>query len=306
MDTDVLSPLEELARDFLAHCRARRLSPKTIELVYRPRLERLFLPWCRQHGIERPEQVTQRVLDRFGADLAARKLAPASLESYGRSINAFLRWARREGEKISGSLPQPQLPKRIVPTLTPAEYAAMLRVAGPRDRLLLRILWHTGARAGEIAYDPGTDGGLKVGDLIEDGRTSWLLLRRKGRERKVPLPTDVARDLRRYIRTRPDVPFDWVFISERRGRNGDWLPLGVSGLEQMLRLTARRAGIERRVWPHLFRHSFVTRMLARGVDSTVLRRVLGDSSTRMIDAVYLHPSDADIARILDAVSDTGG
>jgi hypothetical protein len=37
------TPLERLARDLINHCRARRLSGKTIDNVYRPRLEWLFL-----------------------------------------------------------------------------------------------------------------------------------------------------------------------------------------------------------------------------------------------------------------------
>src|SRR5215469_3673251 len=82
------TPLERLARDYLNHCRARRLSGKTIDQVYRPRLDRLFLPWCREEGITSVDEVNQRALDRFAAGLLERggerktTLSPHSVNSY--------------------------------------------------------------------------------------------------------------------------------------------------------------------------------------------------------------------------------
>jgi site-specific recombinase XerD len=66
-----------------------------------------------------------------------------------------------------------------------------------------------------------------------------------------------------------------------------------SGVQQMLRNIARLAGIERRVHPHLLRHSFATHQLARGMNPIQLADILGHSSLVMIHRVYTHRSLSD-------------
>ena len=61
--------LETLVEDYLAHCRAKGLSPKTIRDNYGYALKGVFLPWAAQEGIAEPSQITSRVLDRFSAHL---------------------------------------------------------------------------------------------------------------------------------------------------------------------------------------------------------------------------------------------
>jgi integrase len=296
------TPLERLARDFINHCRARRLSGKTIDNVYRPRLERLFLPWCRAEGVTAVEQIDQRVLDRFAAGLNERgerkaPLSPHSVSSYLRTINAFLSWARSEGETVTAKAPLPRTPQRIVDTLTREEIAAMEKAGGERDGLIIRLLADTGLRVGELA-------GLTVNDVVEHERTDYLRVfgtsqgggAKGDKSRLVPLPAATAKRLRRYIRTRPaDTASDRLFLSLRRGRSGEYEPLRVSGLEQMVRELARQAGITRRVWPHMFRHTYITFLLQQGVDATKIRRVVGHSSTELIDRVYGHLLERDLA-----------
>ncbi len=299
-----MSPLERLARDFVNHCRARRLSGKTIDQVYRPRLERLFLPWCRQEGVVTIEQVDQRVLDRFAAGLYERggerktELSPNTVSSYLRSINSFLAWARSEGEAVTAKAALPKTPQRIVETLAREEIAAMEKAGNERDALIVRLLADTGLRAGELV-------GLTVGDVIEHDRTDYLRVlgqsqgggAKGDKARLVPLPSSTAKRLRRFIRNRPgEATSDRVFLSLRRAsRSGEYEPLHVSGLEQMIRELARTAGITRRVWPHMFRHTYITFLLQQGVDSTKIRRVVGHSSTQLIDRVYGHLLERDLA-----------
>ncbi len=299
-----MSPLERLARDFVNHCRARRLSGKTIDQVYRPRLERLFLPWCRQEGVETIEQVDQRVLDRFAAGLYERggerktELSPNTVSSYLRSINSFLAWAHSEGEAVTAKAALPKTPQRIVETLAREEIAAMDKAGNERDALIVRLLADTGLRAGELV-------GLTVADVIEHDRTDYVRVlgqsqgggAKGDKARLVPLPAPTAKRLRRFIRNRPgEATSDRVFLSLRRAsRSGEYEALHVSGLEQMIRELARNAGITRRVWPHMFRHTYITFLLQQGVDSTKIRRVVGHSSTQLIDRVYGHLLERDLA-----------
>jgi integrase/recombinase XerD len=81
----------------------------------------------------------------------------------------------------------------------------------------------------------------------------------------------------------------------RRARLGEYEPLSVSGLEQMIRVLGRNAAIRRRVYPHIFLHTYMTELLQTGADATKIRRVVGHSSTQLIDRVYGHLVEGDLA-----------
>ena len=56
------------------------------------------------------------------------------------------------------------------------------------------------------------------------------------------------------------------------------------------------------MYPHIFRHSYISELLRRKVDSTKVRRVVGHSSTQLIDRVYGHLLDFDLAgEVLEAL-----
>jgi len=156
--------------------------------------------------------------------------------------------------------------------------------------LIVRLLADTGIRADELC-------GLQVDDLIEHDRHDYLRVTGKGeKDRLVPVPAQLSKRLRRYIRSRPADPSNtFVFLSLRRSRRGEYEPLSVSGLEQMIHALSKNAGITRRVYPHIFRHTYITELLRRGVDATKIRRVVGHSSTQLIDRVYGHLVEGDLA-----------
>src|SRR2546427_6456221 len=89
------SALEELVGYFLDDRIAAGLSPRTIGNDYRPRLERVFLPWARENAILEPAQLDQRTVNRFSTHLHAvggpkGPLAPHSVSTYTKTVNAFL------------------------------------------------------------------------------------------------------------------------------------------------------------------------------------------------------------------------
>jgi integrase/recombinase XerD len=82
-------------------------------------------------------------------------------------------------------------------------------------------------------------------------------------------------------------------VASRRDPRGEFAPLTTSGVLQLLRSAAERARMTRRVHPHLFRHSFATEALRRGMSPVQLAQLLGHSGLRMIDQVYAHLNAAD-------------
>jgi integrase/recombinase XerD len=286
--------LDQLIDDFLASARARGLSPKTIR-EYRFPLNEVLLPYCRKHGLTEPEQLTRSALDRLSAQLldeggkSGRPLSRHTIASYLRSVNVFLSWAQSEGEAVAARAKAPKSSKRLIDVLSREEITAMEDTAtAERDKLIVRVLADTGIRVGELVN-------LTVNDLIERDRTHYLRVGGKTGERMVPIPRLYRRLLRYAQRGRPrDVPSDRMFISLRRRPGGDYGPLTASGVEQVIQDLGASAGITKRVYPHLLRHSYATWALTRGMNPIMLANILGHTSLAMIQNVYSHltPTDA--------------
>jgi integrase/recombinase XerD len=285
--------LEPLVDDFLASCRARGLSPKTIR-EYRYPLVSVFLPFCQRHELTDLSQVNPRMLDRLTGELLENgnkraQLSRHTIGSYLRSVNVFLTWAKAEGEAVQGKAKLPKPSKRLLEVLSRDEIHALEDVAvTERDKLIVRILGDTGIRVGELVN-------LTTHDLINRDRSLYLRVGGKTGERLVPIPR-LSRRLQKYVdRGRPrDVASDRIFISLKRRPGGDYGPLTPSGVEQLLQDLRQRAGITKRVYPHLLRHSYATWALGRGMNPIMLAHILGHTSLAMIQNVYAHltPRDA--------------
>ncbi len=302
------TPLEGLVEDYLASCRARGLSPKTIRDNYGYALKSMFVPWATGEGITEPSQITSRVLDRYTAHLLEHggkrgPLSRHSVASFVESVNWWLRWLQAEGElKAKTAAQVPRRPERVLDVLSREEIQQLEDAArSERDKLMIRLLADTGIRVGELL-------GLRCADLMERDRNHYLRLvgRSQGggakgdRSRLVPIPR-VWRRLQRYVeRGRPqDGNSDRIFLSARRDRRtGDYEPLTKSGVEQMVRNVAELAGIKKRAYPHMLRHSYATWALNRGMNPIMLAQVLGHSSLVMIQRTYAHSTPADAHELL--------
>ena len=110
------------------------------------------------------------------------------------------------------------------------------------------------------------------------------------RDRKVPIAPVLAQRLKRYAQhTRRESASTRLFLANKRSaRTGDYPALTQSGIQQMIRLLALDAGITKRVYPHLFRHSFITWQLEGGLNPILLSRIVGHESLTMINQVYAH------------------
>jgi integrase len=297
------SRLERLVEEYLTACRARGLSPRTVREAYGYPLREVFLPFCRAEGATEPAQVDRRLLDRLTTrllDEGGRRgpLSRYTVNSYVGSMNLFLNWASKEGELKPVKAQSPKLPRRLLDVLSRDEIQRLEDAAlNERDKLIVRLLADTGIRVGELL-------GLRISDLAERERATYLRVRGKGdKERLVPLPR-LGRRLRRYAeRGRPaDTVSDRLFVGLRRRPHGDYEPLTRFGVAQMIRILGEKARLGKRVHPHLLRHSFATWSLTRGVNPVILAQVLGHSSLAMINDVYAHLTPQDsfqaIARAL--------
>ncbi|MGH7692140.1 MAG: tyrosine-type recombinase/integrase [Candidatus Dormibacteria bacterium] len=311
----VPDPLARLVEDYLRSCRARGLGPKTVDGAYGYPLRHVFLPWAAREGLDSVESITHRALEGLTAELLSPErsqgrgqLSRPTVHSYLRAVNQLLRWAKSEGEAVAdrAAAPLPSLPKALPQILERDEIHRLEDAATTeRDRLLVRVLADTGLRVGELV-------GLRCDDLLVRTRGSFLLVRGKGdRDRHVPVSPQLARRLERFIgRTRPTQdaggPSGRIFLGLRRDRRtGAYEPLTTNGVAQVVRDLGRRVGLRQVVHPHLFRHSFVTWALRRGINPIQVAEIVGHTSLAMIQRVYAHltPQDAHDALIAALIRD---
>jgi site-specific recombinase XerD len=295
--------LDRAASGFLLARRASGASSKTIGL-YSSVLNRTLIPAAAADGVHTVGELNQAYLDKLGAALLEpqRGLSRATVHSYLRAINSFLGWARLDeipGADSTGRARKPRLEQRLLDVLTAREMtrleeqAARKPAGGDRDSLIIAILSSTGFRAGELC-------GLRIQDLQEEARGDFFLrvMGKGNKERRVPIGRDLARRMQRYVsKVRPKrTSSDRIFLTLiRHPRTNEYEPITPSGVLQMVKCVAADAGISKRVYSHLLRHSFATNYLRQGGDPVSLRRILGHSSLEMIDRTYTHLVDSDLA-----------
>ena len=307
--------LEESVADYLINVDARTRNKRTREF-YAYGLHNVLLPWCREQGIETLTQLDQRNMDRLVASLNARTkadgqpLSAASVASYLRATRQFLKWIG--GEVGTVKVARPKVPRKDLSdqVLTRAEMTALVESTDlARDRALLELLCSTGLRLGEALALTGDD-------LLDHGRAGrFVAIRHRVRGggakgdsgREVPVRPALFVALRGLANRRPkDALTDHIFITTRRRPDGEYAPLAQRTVEQMLKIAAERAGITKRVYPHLLRHSFATDFMRKQRDPVTLQRILGHADLTMIANTYSHPSSADLsASMLDYLRDDG-
>jgi integrase/ribosomal protein L40E len=175
-----------------------------------------------------------------------------------------------------------KLPEEL---LTKEDVERLIAAAdGPRDQALIAMIYESGCRAGEIAslLVKHIHFERQWASIIVDGKTG---MRRILLVRSAPY---LARWLDAHpLRDQPEAPL-WIGDGSRnKGK-----PLMYGSINMLLRRAAARAGIKKRVNPHIFRHSRAT-ALANQITEAQLKQVFGWTQSSAMAAVYVHLSGRD-------------
>lgn len=144
-----------------------------------------------------------------------------------------------------------------------------------RDRLIIKLLYETGMRVGELAA-------LTIGDVdLEAGEITIQEAKRHKEGRKVPLINSWTKTmLRDYIGTRK-IRKDPLFVSNKRGQ------LSRRQIERLIWNYGEITGLDKdKRHPHVLRHTHAVFALKSGIDLRTLQQNLGHSSIE-VTAIYL-------------------
>ncbi|MGH2711594.1 MAG: site-specific tyrosine recombinase XerD [Actinomycetota bacterium] len=269
---------------FLDHLSVERgLSGNTIE-AYRRDLIR-YVEFLRQHGRRNPALVGEPEIASFIQDLSeseyepGKPYRPASVARTLAAVRSFHKFLVREGDADDDpaeGVTRPKVPRNLPRPLTVDEVGALVAAPGDdgkpatlRDRAILETLYGAGLRISELV-------GLDVDDVdLDEG--SVRALGKGSKERVVPLGRYATRAVEAYlVRGRPTLASSRsggaLFLNQRGGR------LTRQGATNIIKAQAKRAGIRKRVTPHMLRHSFATHLLEGGADVRVVQELLGHAS----------------------------
>jgi len=286
--------LTEAIEALLISTRANGRSIETVK-AYRRKLKPLvtFL------GNVLVEEITTNDIRRYIAHLMDRQtryadhpmhkeleggLSPSTIAGRVRAAKRLFNWLEAEGvieinptRRIKTPRPKQQEPKAIdrrdfMTLLITTEGGS---VADLRDRAILLFLADTGCRVGGLC-------GLRAHDL-DLGAGLAMITEKGGKTRFVPFTSNTAEALRAWLEVRPQDCGPWVFVSlstnVKRG-------LSPSGVIQMLKRRAKKAGVTGPVNPHAFRHFFAREYLLGGGDLASLADLLGHSSVEVTKSYY--------------------
>lgn len=283
-----------LAEDFLKHLKVeKRLSAHTVA-AYRRDLSCLR-DYCDKNDISGWADLRVHNMRRYAATGFAGGLSPRSIQRRLSGARSFMGYLIREGRvknnPVAG-VTAPKAPKRLPDALDVEQMAQLLNVKGDdraatRDRAIMELLYSSGLRLAELV-------GLNLGDV--DAGDGLVRVTGKGRkERIVPVGRRALAAICEWERVRAndaDVGEQAMFVGQRGKR------ISPRTVQAMVRRRAIEAGLPKRVYPHLFRHSFATHMLESSSDLRGVQEMLGhaDISTTQI---YTHLDFQHLAQIYD-------
>jgi len=255
-----------------------------------------FFDFLKTKGIGSLKEVDRHTLRDYLSHLMEQGFVKASIARKLSAIRSFYRYLLREG-MVSASpvatTSSPKLDRRLPSFLTIEEVERLLNAPdlstplGQRDRALMELLYAAGLRVSELVS-------LNLGQINLD--TNEIRVWGKGsKERMVLMGEPAAEALRHYLsQGRPKLlggkRSNALFLN-RYGQR-----LAERRVQRILQEYAKRAGLNKRVHPHMLRHTFATHLLDGGADLRVVQELLGHarlSSTQ----IYTHVTKSQARKV---------
>lgn len=265
----------------------RSLSPRSVEAYLRD-LAKLRAYAEQQTPPLAPADVRLDDLQDFVTHTVRAGLAATSQARLLSAIRGFYRHLLREKvvrEDPTELLDSPRIGRHLPTFLTVPEVDALVsaidmsRPLAHRDRAMVETLYGCGLRVSELCAL----------------RRSWLhfsegfirVIGKGDKERLVPIGPEAIRQIERYIADeRVHLPVkpkaeDIVFLNQRGGQ------LSRVSVFNLVKALAVKAGINKTISPHTFRHSFATHLVEGGADLRAVQEMLGHASITTTE-IYTH------------------
>ena len=277
---------KNIIRRYIQYLRLERsYTPNTLD-AYIKDLQKL-LNFYADEGIDF-RKVTLEQLDLLASTLRDLGIQPRSIARILSGVRSFYRFLTLEKEIPTDPtelLESPQIGQHLPEVLTVEEIDRIEEAIdvslpeGVRDRAIVEMLYSCGLRVSELCS-------LKMSDLYV--KEEFMRVHGKGRkERLVPIGSRALGELQKWFEVRQGIRIkqgeeDFVFLSTRRGSHLSRITLFV-----YIKDYAQKAGIQKKISPHTFRHSFATHLLEGGANLRAIQAMLGHENISTTE-IYMH------------------
>jgi site-specific recombinase XerD len=307
-ETKTKPPLEKYITDFLEYCEIEKNQSQLTISNYAHYLKR-FADYCRQHDVNRPEDITLDTIRSFRLTLnrfetpAGKNLKLATQQFHVIAVRAFLKYLIKRDIKTlpPEKIELAKMPSREVSVLTPEEIERIMKalaeekteVLRARDKAILLTLFSSGVRISELVSLKISSINLKRGEFTVRGKGDKLRL--------VFLSPDAVSAIEAYLKLRDDNN-PALFVSHTAVGNTVTKQMAAQGtdlrtkkapgltarsIQRLIKKYAMLAGVMHKVSPHTFRHSFATDLLQNGADIRSVQSLLGHASITTTQ-IYTH------------------
>lgn len=295
------SEIEKLKKEYLEYLEIERGSSlKTIE-NYDRYLSR-FLSFAK---ISKPKEITDSLVREFrlflnrqtsGNNRATGDTLKKKTQNYYLiALRSFLKYfAKRRIESLPPEcIELAKIPERSLDLISSKELERLL--AAPegndekalRDRAILQLFFSTGLRVSELCS--------LTRDI--DFSADEFSIRGKGNKVRVVFISDDARkEIREYLKVRKDMD-DALFVKvgDEKAKT-EKEALARRSIERIVKHYAIKAGISKKVTPHVIRHCFATDLLSNGADIRSVQMMLGHSNIATTQ-IYTHVTDKQLREV---------
>jgi site-specific recombinase XerD len=294
--TMIKSDLKSLKQQFLEYLEIEKgRSVKTVE-NYDRYLSR-FLTFSK---ITSPANITEQSVREFRLYLNRQAGTSGTMKHktqnyYMISLRSFLKFLRkRDIESLNSErIELAKVGGRDLDLISSQELERLMGapknpdVASLRDKALLELLFSTGLRVSELC---------RLNRDLDLSRDEFSVRGKGEKVRVVFLSPAAKRAIKDYLAKRGDMD-EALFVQYGKGsKSAKDLRLTPRSVERMIKQYAVKAGITRKVTPHVIRHSFATDLLENGADLRSVQALLGHSNIATTQ-VYTHVTDKHLREV---------
>jgi site-specific recombinase XerD len=290
--------IQKLLKKYLEYLEINKNSaPKTIE-NYSRYLE-VFLSWSK---ISSPKEITDELIDDFRLFLSRKTDQNGDLINvktrnyYLIALRNFLKFLTKKDiqtlspEKIELA----KTKDRLVDFLELEEIAEIFEanqgedLKNLRNLAILELLFASGIRVSElVSLDR---------DKINLDKKEFSIIGKGSKRRIVFISEEVANLIKKYLKKRIDTDPALFVRHNRQPHKETNLRLSARSIQRIIQNSALKAGIVKKVTPHVMRHSFATNLLQNGADIRSVQALLGHSSINTTQ-IYTHVTNKSLKDI---------
>ncbi|RRD40053.1 integrase [Leptotrichia sp. OH3620_COT-345] len=278
-----------LIKEFLDYLYFEKGSSKNTVAGYERDLK-LFFSYVEKTATDIKEDDIYKYIEEIGKELkrnsVLRKIA--SIRTFYKFcyLNKIMR------EDPAGMIKSLKREKRLPEVLSLKEVKMIIdnfnhTAEGIRDRLIIKFLIATGARISEILN-------LEIKDVENQGYEFIKVLGKGSKYRIIPIYDNLEKEIKDYLLNyRPklkNIEKNFKLFPNIR-RENFW---------KRLKKASKNAGIEKNVYPHIFRHSVATVLLSNGADIRIVQEILGHSNISTTE-IYTHVEKSALKEIYNKI-----